>query len=253
MPINPDSVTNFIKNLFMLQGHPGRWGGPSFGTGGQLTTIAIEFHIYFLVGGAFFFCLGRQRFAAAVIAIIFAATPLAYFSDVTGSVTNLFVLWLLGFAAFFIARFMVIDRTTIAIAAIMTPIFAYYWITKRTPENEYALRVFPMFALTFLTLAVSTQGTRLITPVARKWISAFADCSYSLFLIHFTLQKMIIYWFAASPWAAFAAAIILPNIAAYYFAVHTEAKHKKVAARLIEASQPAIVRHSRSPARRCWY
>jgi len=243
MPIKPDSVTSFIKNLFMLQGHPGRWGGPSFGTAGQLTSIAIEFHIYFLVGGAFFFCLGRQRYTAIAIAIIFSAMPLAYFSDVTGSVTNLFVLWLLGFAGFFITRFMVIDRTTIAIAAAMLPIFAFYWLTRRSPENEYALRVFPMFALAFLALAVATQGTRImITQDARKWISTFADYSYSLFLIHFTLQKIIIYLCGSSLWVAFVLASVLPNIAAYYFAVHTEAKHKKVAARLIEVSEPSLHR-----------
>jgi peptidoglycan/LPS O-acetylase OafA/YrhL len=83
-PITPDTFENFVKNLFMLQGYPGSWGGPTFGTAGQLTSLAAEFHIYFFIGGAFFFCIARNRISAVILAIAAASMPLAYFVEIPG-------------------------------------------------------------------------------------------------------------------------------------------------------------------------
>jgi len=77
---------------------------PTFGSAGQLSSVAVEFHIYCFVGALFFFFIGRNRFWALAMAIISAPVPLGYFSNIPNSDRSLFVIWLMGFAACFIAR-----------------------------------------------------------------------------------------------------------------------------------------------------
>lgn len=156
--VNPgaDTLSLFLHNLLMLQGHPTLLGSTTFGTAGQLTSLAAEWHIYFFVGGIWFLCLGRQRLAALLVAIAFARMPLGYFLDIPGSDRNLFVLWLLGFASYFAAKASRIDLRLCRACATACPLLAALWLAQRTPGLEYALAGYPVFALAFLTLAVAT-------------------------------------------------------------------------------------------------
>jgi peptidoglycan/LPS O-acetylase OafA/YrhL len=68
----------FIGNLFMLQDVPGplRWFViPSFGTAGQLWTLAIEWHIYIFAGAIFFL---RRSPSMMLIALLSCTVPLLY-------------------------------------------------------------------------------------------------------------------------------------------------------------------------------
>ena len=125
----------FLKNMLMLQGYPSNFGAPTFGTAGQLTSLAAEFHIYFFVGGIFFFCFGRSRLAGVTLAIVAASMPLGYFVEIPGSDRNLFVLWMLGFAGYAVVNAMTIDRFTIIVAAVLAPVFVVEWIAGRTVGN----------------------------------------------------------------------------------------------------------------------
>jgi peptidoglycan/LPS O-acetylase OafA/YrhL len=226
-----DSFGLFMHNLFMLQGYPSDMGTTTFGTAGQLTSLAVEFHIYFLVGGAYFLFIGRNRVAALLLAIAFAKMPLAYFIEIPGSDRNLFVLWLLGFAGYFIARSIKVDGWLCMTAAVLCPILAAMWFEGRTPSLEYALSGYPVFALAFLALAVASQRSAITVsmPWLRSAINVAAGCSFSLFLIHYSLQKLLIYFSPAPKFVTFVAVVIIANVATYYFARLTENKHKAMA------------------------
>ena len=226
----------FLKNAFMLQGYPSNLGAPTFGTAGQLTSLAAEFHIYFFVGGIFFFCLGRNRLAGLTMAVLFASMPLAYFTEIPGSDRNLFVLWMLGFAGYAVVRVMTIDRVTIIVAALLAPVFMIEWIAGRSIGNEYAVSGYPMFAFAFLAIIVAAQGSSITSSVQRT-IGVIAGYSYSLFLVHYTLQKIIIYWWPGPKSTAFAGAVILSNMVAFLFAKYTEGRHKELAGWLIARTQ----------------
>ncbi|APO54045.1 acyltransferase family protein [Bradyrhizobium diazoefficiens] len=138
-----DSAASFLKNLVMLQGYPGRWGGDTFGSAGQLSTLAIEFHIYFFVGGLFFFCKGRDQIAGLVLAIATATVPLFHFAERPDASHGLFVLWLLGFGGYFVAINMRIDRLVTVACAILSILLFWKWRGSHVRGDEYALAAQP--------------------------------------------------------------------------------------------------------------
>ncbi|BAR61165.1 hypothetical protein NK6_8014 [Bradyrhizobium diazoefficiens] len=223
-----DSAASFLKNLVMLQGYPGRWGGDTFGSAGQLSTLAIEFHIYFFVGGLFFFCKGRDQIAGLVLAIATATVPLFHFAERPDASHGLFVLWLLGFGGYFVAINMRIDRlVTVACAILSIPLF-WKWRGSHVRGDEYALAAQPYFALFFVSLAIAAQGQNWLRRF-QSIVGFFAGYSYSLFLIHFTIVKIVV-WHLTSPlWVRFVLAILISNFVAWLFAMVTEARHKQLA------------------------
>jgi peptidoglycan/LPS O-acetylase OafA/YrhL len=235
--IVPDSTTSFFRNLAMLQGYPGELGGATFGTAGQLSSLAAEFHIYYLVGGAFFFCIGRNRIVGLLLAIASAALPLSYFTEASDSARSLFVLWLLGFAGYFIAINMTMDRVAVAICAPLSVFLFWRWRVGHVHGNEYGLISYPLFAAWFVCLAIAAQGFSILSR-RRDRVEFFANYSYSLFLIHFTIVKIVVAWSPMPSWATFGAAIVVSNIAAYYFAAMTEARHKKLAGWIMQKLRP---------------
>lgn len=228
-----DGVTSFFTNLLMLQGYPGAWGGGTFGSAGQLSTLAIEFHIYFFIGGLFFFCKGRNRIAGLLLAIAAAALPLFHFAERPNASQSLFVLWLLGFGGYFIAINMKLDRLTTVACAVLSFFVFWRWRVAHVPGDEYALAAQPYFAMWFVSLAIAAQGQNWLLR-SRPVVESFARYSYTLFLIHYTIVKIIV-WLMPSPlWVTFATAIVVSNLAAWLLARATEAKHKQFAGWILQ-------------------
>ena len=238
MPIVPDNATSFFRNLAMLQGYPGEWGGGTFGSAGQLSSLAAEFHIYYLIGGAFFLCIGRNRIAGLLLVIASAALPLSYFTEASSVARSLFVLWLLGFAGYFIVINMRIDRTVMVVCAALSIFLFWRWRVGHVRGNEYALISYPVFAAWFVCLAVAAQAWNVLSQ-RRGLVEFFANYSYSLFLIHMTIVNIIVVWSPMPLWLTFSAAIVVSNVAAYYFAKATEAKHKKLAGWIMLKLRPS--------------
>ena len=237
-PIVPDSTTSFFTNLAMLQGYPSEWGGPTFGTAGQLSSLSAEFHIYYFVGGTFFFCIGRNRIAGLLLVIAFAAMPLSYFTEASDTARSLFVLWLLGFAGYFIVINIKIDRTVTAGCAALSVFMFWRWRVGHVHGNEYALISYLPFAAWFVCLAIAAQGNTILSR-RRTVVEFFANYSYSLFLIHFTIIKIVSAWSLLTSWLSFGAAIFVANVAAYYFADVTEARHKQLASWILLKLRPS--------------
>lgn len=227
----------FAKNLALLEVHPsGFFSASTFGSAGQMSSVAIEFHIYFLVGGLYFVCLGRNRLTALIFAILFAAVPFRYFNAVPKSDHALFVLWLMGFAGYFAVSYAKIDRTVAIVAGIAAAVCFDRWLAVRVPGEDYQLGNYPLFAGAFLLLTVATQATRVLIQykfVARA-IRFFAGYSFSLFLIHLTLIKAFLELFGHTRWVVIFG-ILAANLLAAVFASFTEAHYKKIAALLVAA------------------
>ncbi|QIP03399.1 acyltransferase family protein [Bradyrhizobium symbiodeficiens] len=228
-----DSLTSFFRNLLMLQGYPGEWGGGAFGSAGQLGTLAIEFHIYFFIGGLFFLCRGRNRIAGLLLAIAAGALPLFHFAERPNASHSLFALWLLGFGGYFIAINMKIDRLTTVACAVLSFFLFWRWRVAHVRGDEYALAAQPYFAMWFVSLAVAAQGQNWLLR-ARPVVEFFAGYSYTLFLVHYTIVKIVVGLMPSPLWMTFTTAIVISNLVAWLLARATEANHKQFAGWILQ-------------------
>ncbi|MBA3936546.1 MAG: acyltransferase [Planctomycetes bacterium] len=232
----PTGLRAFLGNLVMLQGYPGplRLGVSTFGSGGHLTTVAAEFHIYLFVGALFFAVIARGRARAMAIACAFLASamPLGYFLFVPGEASDrsLFVLWLMGFAAHAVASAFAVDRGTSLLGVGGGLALGVYWWLKRPVGNEYNIGCYPLFVLSFLLLVVGGRSLHFLSssPRLAAAIRFLASWSFSLFLVHFSVEK-VIFALCGRTLSAALAGIGLSCVLAMVFAQFTELRHKSLA------------------------
>jgi peptidoglycan/LPS O-acetylase OafA/YrhL len=216
----------FLKNLVMLQG----WKAPTFGSAGQLTSVAVEFHIYFFVGALFFLVLFRRPLIAVIFAILFAKTPLRYFSQLRGEDHALFVLWLMGFSLYFICQQIPFRKISRGASLFVFLVSLLMWIQHRIPGQEYFIDNFPCLFFAFGAAVIFTQNTNSMIKYsfasrAIKWLAGF---SFSLFLIHFTIEKIILNLWIGSPFFGMILSVLISNIFAVVFSSLTESHYKTV-------------------------
>lgn len=238
-----DSIESFLRNLLMLQGYPGALGGGTFGSAGQLNTIAIEFHIYFFVGGLFFFCKGRNQLAGLLLAIAAASAPLYHFAERPNASHALFVLWLLGFGGYFVAISMKMNRVTTVTCAVLSVFLFWQWRVAHVRGDESALAAQPYFALWFVSVVIAAQGQLWLLRL-QPVIRFFANYSYSLYLIHYTIVKIIVGLMGSPLWVSFVLAILISNLAAWLFAAMTEFRHRQLARWMLRRLAPLRLRFS---------
>jgi peptidoglycan/LPS O-acetylase OafA/YrhL len=209
--IDKADLQTYIANLFMLQMYPMHYGFATFGTAGQLSSIAQEFHIYFFVGSLYFFCIGRQRIVAALVAVISPTMPLSNFLAIQGRA--LFLLWLIGFTIYFVVRSIKIDKEFAVLFVITAAGILYYGRPFRDAADVYDIANFPALALVFAALVIVTQCYRLLaaSDLATKIIHVFASYSLTLFLLHLTIIRVIYAIWYPSVWVA-AGAIGVANV-----------------------------------------
>jgi len=245
---------NFIGNLLMMQNYPGPFkellAVPSFGSAGQLWSLAVEFHIYLFVGATFFFALGRGWPWALPVMLLAAAVPFYSFSEQAYGVpgAGLFILWLLGFSAYFIAYSGVGRHLPLTLLVLGSFAMSAYWINQTVPAREYRIELYLLLALAFLLLVVATQRIRLlsISSRLRDGIRFAANYSFSLYLIHYSLIYFFKAFWTGKPWQGALMGIILSNAIAIPFAYYTEFRHRdfsswigKLLARLCSGSNSA--------------
>ena len=225
---DPTDLRTFLANVFMLQGYPGLPFG-TFGVAGQMTSIAVEFHIYFFVGALYFLCIGRQMVFAAIVAIASAKVPLGYF--LLGEGRALFALWLLGFAAYFVAHTMPHGRAFPAIFTVAAIGILYAWYPFWNLINVYDLANFPALMLCFLVMVVVSQSNRMLASSKRAGILIhfFASSSLTLFLVHLTVIRAVFAVWPTPSWVTLFLSIVTANIVAYCFSKIGEVHYRRVA------------------------
>jgi peptidoglycan/LPS O-acetylase OafA/YrhL len=225
----PADLRTFVGNLFMLQNDPGPFGVRTYGTSGHLTSIAVEFHIYFLVGGLFFALKGPRRWLAIAAAVVFHVVPLRYFETAANSDHTLFALWLLGFTAYFVCRSIAGLKDISKPAGAAFVAFLLLWLLHRTPGDDYNLGQYPLLALAFAALVIFTQHTKIISQTPSKWITFAADYSFSLFLIHLTLIRVVFLAIPERGYFRVTVAVVLVNLLAVAFWYLFERRYHDVA------------------------
>jgi len=228
LPGDPADWRTFLGNLTMRQGLPNAWGVSTFGSAGHLTSVAVEFHIYFFVGALFFLARGRNWILCVAIALAFSAMPLGYLKSIPGSDHTLFALWLAGFGAYFIAQRFQVLPITASLAATACIGLAWYWVSHRTP-NDYDLSNYPPLALAFFSLVIFSQQTNALA--ARKRMTEIirfaADYSFSLFLIHLTIVKVVCV-ISGSLTVRIVGSVLLANLLAVVFALCFERHYRRI-------------------------
>lgn len=221
------------RNLLMLQNYVGPLtiGAPTYGSAGQLSSVAAEWHIYVFVGALYFFFRGRNRLLCLLVAWVAAAQPLGYFRALPDSDRALFVIWVLGFGAYYVARAVRLDAWSTFLAAASLPVLVTVWVRQRIPGAEYSIDHFPLLIFALLALVLGTQGSRIFTRQrgVADAISGLASYAFSLFLLHFTIQKMVLALFPEGGVLGALCAVALSNLAARVFAELTEVHYRRVA------------------------
>jgi peptidoglycan/LPS O-acetylase OafA/YrhL len=229
--IGSAELSTFVANLFMLQMYPMNGSFGSFGSAGQLGTIAQEFHIYFFVGGLYFLCIGRQRFIAAGVAVLSAAMPLGNFLTDYGR--SLFILWLMGFAVYFVVRSIKIDRMFAALFAVTAAGILYQGFQFLDFKSVYNVANFPAVALGFAAITIATQCYRALAAnrIALGLIHFFASYSLTLFLLHLTVIRVMYAAWPHPSWLEVSIAIVLSNLlaAGLAFSRFGEIQYKRAA------------------------
>jgi peptidoglycan/LPS O-acetylase OafA/YrhL len=228
-----DTINALIANVFMLEGYRGafpkalQWA--AFGSAAPLWTLAIEWHIYMLVGAVFF--LAKRCGSPLLlipVALFYGQTPLhllfgAFQTDGVG--TGLFSLWLGGSASY------LLFRRCVPPLSISVPIFigaAGVYTAQLTPAREYAIATYPAFVVAIGSLIAISLRTRTIG--APALIKIAANYSFTLYLIHYTILSAIAVIFDPHGWIWLLAATAVSNLAAYFLARLTEMRHRDLAA-----------------------
>lgn len=236
--IGAPDMRAFVGNLLMLQGVPGS-GITTFGTAGHLTSIAVEFHIYFFVGATLFFLQGKQRVLSAAVIAIFTTMPLGYFLAMPGSDRALFVLWLAGFGCYYAIR--AADLRGMTPALLLLPLAVLYFGYSFASKNPYDLANYPLLIVLFATVVIITQNTQRLH-FADRVIRFFAGYSLSLFLVHLTVIVHL-YQALGTSWPMVAIAMVLANIVSIALAAITERHYRRFAEWLKIRAEPAACPH----------
>ena len=229
----------FFGTLLMAQNYPGVFGVsielPSFGSAGQLWSLAVEFHIYVFAGACFFALRPTKNWPICVIvAIISSAVPLSYLSPAVSGTPggSLSWLWILGFATYFIARSkQLITRISVFAAYIGAAALSIAWYRSSPPSAEYAPTAYFLLAAAFLLIVMASQRTTLLarSPRLTRRLRDLADYSFSLYLLHYTVLFAISAIWKDGGISGALTGIFISNLGACVLAQFTERRHKQVA------------------------
>lgn len=241
------SYVTLIGNLFLFQQYSGAFARylsvGIFGSGGPFWSLSIEFHIYLLVGAAFFLLRGAKPWLLLPVALVFGQLPAA---NLVG--TSLFTLWLAGFAIAFILANCAANVS--AMVWLIVGASSTGWLCLRLFPNHdpFDPALYPWLAVSFAAFIALAMRTRFTIGANRVWLTRIvrfmADYSFSLYLIHYTIL------FAASKFMTlgrFRTALLMvavANLCAIAIAIPTEMQHGRLArwlkARFRASSEPGV-------------
>ena len=224
----------FLGNLAMLQYWPGPGPSvPAFGSGGQVWTLSIEFHIYMFVGSLFF--LGARRSGVAAVLLMVLSYPVIerYFAgSLSQNVgTGLVSLWLLGFASYSLARNGIFNHVPTWGLAASTILVLTVFLKKCIPELEYDMSLYPLFSFGLLLMTVAFSRVWIIAtrPGAIRVIDRLAGYSFSLYLLHLTVIWAFQSFWTGGPQLGLLLSVALANVLAFGIASVTETRHRVLA------------------------
>jgi peptidoglycan/LPS O-acetylase OafA/YrhL len=228
------TVRNFIGNLFMVQDVTApawirKLDVHSFGTAGQLWTLAIEWHLYLFAGAVFFV---RRSLLMPLIVLISAWIPLNYATELTRQDFGhgLTLLWFAGFVSYYALPYA--QRLPAwSLACVAIGIFAAY-VAVVPPGAEFTISTYCLLAISFFCVVSIAGRFNASDGVAARVIRLAAAYSFTLYLVHNSLIKLIAKAWTGNPMLAAVVAILAANVLAFVVARHTEMRHKELSIRI---------------------
>ena len=240
------NAKTFILNIFMFESYRGVFsahlGSSAFGSASPLWTLAIEWHIYIFVAAVFFIGARPETILFLIpIALFFGQVPTFFLLGAIqddGVGRGLFALWLCG-AITYLAIKEIRFSYMIAACAAVASAACLVFVTRTA--HEYNFKTYAILVLfVFFTVAAS-QAQRVITSRSVKSVVAFfADYSFTLYLIHYTIMFAIRSLWPDNGWYAFFLAILLSNAIAAFMAIFTEMRHRLLASFLNRKRQISL-------------
>jgi peptidoglycan/LPS O-acetylase OafA/YrhL len=237
-----------LANVAMLENYRGvsesnlRW--PAFGSASPIWTLAIEWHTYMFIGAAFFIAKLRGKWPLLIpLALFFGQLPYHYLIGALqddGVGYGLSYLWL-GGGALYLLLSRYCPPLWVSSLALCCSILAYALMIQ--PHKEYAIVTYPALIIFVGSIVAVTQKTKMITRFGNA-IRIAAGCSFTLYLIHYTVMYSTKSAFNARGLAWFLFAVAMSNVIAFLIAVPCEMKHKQFAQWL--GSIPVRLREKRS-------
>jgi peptidoglycan/LPS O-acetylase OafA/YrhL len=237
------TAKNFVANLFMLEAYRGvlsrylQWS--PFGSAGPLWTLAIEWHIYIFVAAIFFiWAQPQRRLLIIAVAITFCQVPFhflwgAYQPDGVGF--GLFSLWLAGTCVLLALRAVQVSYWPSLLLALCAAM-CFLLVTKT--RLEYNILTYTSLVIFLYAVLSASQSKRLITSqLVIRAIRVFADYSFTLYLIHYSIMFAIFLIRPERNFYIFAIMVLTVNIVAITVAVPTEMRHREFAAFLKDRAQ----------------
>ncbi len=259
-PIYPygetSSALTWIGNLLMLQEYPAfevlhrlglparAWFIEAYGSARPFWTVAIEWWIYLFFGYLVFFVLRRSRITGRDTAILAFLGVVPLYNAMGGVGQCLSFVWAIGAVIALYHLRLARRRGAPAVAAPRAALWAagaallsFVMAIGRAfagPFKVYDLQ-FAIFVAGVLFGVFFLLGFAPLTlpRSLRRIIDRFADCSYSLYLTHYTV--LIFFWVNA-PSATrhdprmFFAVVIAANVVAFVFAFLFERHYRVLAA-----------------------
>ncbi|TQF30835.1 acyltransferase [Bradyrhizobium sp. UNPA324] len=231
----------FVANIFMIETYRGPLAhlsflrAPAFGSGSQLWTLVIEWHIYLFVAALFF--LGARPAAALLlipIALVFGQIPTHYVFGALqddGVGQSLFLLWLGGAYVYFLARRGWLPPRGVSLAIVVASAAAYFMVVR--PYAEYRPSTYPLLLLFLFGIVGATQAMPATSSAAMaRVVRFFSGYSFTLYLLHHTIMYPAFLLWKDGGWLVFGCTVILANVIAATLASVTEMRHKQLASYL---------------------
>jgi peptidoglycan/LPS O-acetylase OafA/YrhL len=222
----------FLGNLLMFQQYTGvgsyHLSVPVFGSGGPFWSLSIEFHIYLLVGAAFFMLRGAKAWLLLPVALVYGQLPAA---NLTG--TSLFVLWLAGFAMAHILANCAANVS--ALVWLIVGALSTGWLCIRLFPNHdpFDPALYPWLAISFAAFIALAMRTRVTVGANMLWLTRtirlMADYSFSLYLIHYTILFAATKFMTLGRFRTALLMVVVANLCAIAIAVPTEMQHGRLA------------------------
>lgn len=228
------SIKTFLGNIFMLQNFP-LCHMSVFGSARPFWTLNIEWWMYMFWGWfalKFLFNkkLSKLWFVHLLILLFFLLMPLRNKYDLS-------ILWMLGVLASFLLVYkdLLKNKNILLITSII--IFCFLVSHSIKHKVDYCLKNHVLLFESFLLLVLYTENcNKNIPEKLSKWIQFWADYSFTLYLIHYSICELLSKYTNNLFFL-----ILISNIISIGLAEFTEKKHKYLYKILLSKKNDSIL------------
>lgn len=231
--LNGFDLKTFLGNVFMLQDFPLNkylhFEITSFGSGRPLWTLAIEWWIYFWFGFLYLVIIKQKKYnlMSSVFLVLFSIVP--FFNFTRGEGEGLMLPWLLGvLVLLLLPTIKKLELKKIFIYFIIMILFYIIYKRFQLTQFRYVDAYYVCVLSVILLFLITLFNDVSFKDRTKKLINYFADYSFTLYLLHYSVIDLLINNFAKNinPYFLFIIAILSSNLIAIFVAHFTEKKYR---------------------------